>query len=83
MNPAILDAAVLEILSDHGTPSPERYVMLALTVEYRIKTSYTELRECLRKLEETKHIVSIRSSDSIVVWSISDLGRTVLLELHL
>ena len=81
MKPAVLEAAILEILAerDNLAPAPERYVMLALTVEFRIKVTFTELRDALSKLDESRHIVGMHG-DGTVLWRISDLGRLRLAE---
>ena len=81
MKPAVLEAAILEILAEHEYPVPERYVMLAFSVEFRVKITFTDLREALRKLEETKHIIGIHGHDGTILWGISDLGRLRRLEL--
>jgi hypothetical protein len=83
MKPAVLTAAILEILTERdGEPVPERYILLALSVEYRIKVTFSELRDRLSKLDETKHIIGVRSRDETVVWGISALGKAWLAELR-
>ena len=80
MKPAVLQAAILEILAEHEHPVPERYVMLAFSVEFRIKITFSELRDALSKLEGRKHIIGIRSRDGTVLWGISDLDSARRLE---
>jgi hypothetical protein len=83
MKPEILQAAILEILAEREAPAPERYVMLVLSVEFRITPTFTELRETLKGLEEAKYIAGIRSQDGLVVWSVCDFGRARVAELRL
>jgi hypothetical protein len=82
MKPPLLKAAILSILAEKDAPAPEAYVMLALSVEYRAKVTFTEVRASLSKLEETKHIIGVRSHDETVVWVISDVGKAWLAELR-
>jgi len=81
MNSALLDAAVLDVLQEHAHPAPERYIMLALAVSFRLKPTFTELRESLSRLEERQQLVGLRSHDSILLWSITDMGRSTLSEI--
>jgi hypothetical protein len=60
---------------------PEKYVILALAVELGIKVTFSEIREALPKLEETKYVISIRRDDSQVLWSASELGKSKLAEI--
>jgi hypothetical protein len=73
-------AHILEILAEHEHPVPERYVMLAFSVEFRIKITFSELRDALSELEETKHIIGVHSRDGTILWGISDLGTARRLE---
>lgn len=82
MRPDILSAAILQVLADHGQLATERYVALALAVAFNLKVSYSEIREALGKLEERKHVISVRRDDSELVWSASELGKSVLSELR-
>jgi hypothetical protein len=82
MKPTVLKAAILEVLAERDDPVPERYIMLTLSVEYRAKITFSELREAMSNLEETKYIMGVRSRDETIVWAISDLGKAWLAELR-
>lgn len=82
MNPNILRAAILQSLSDHDQLATERYVVLALAVDFGIKASFSEVRDILAKLDEHKYVVGIRREDSQMLWSATGLGKSVLSELR-
>ena len=75
MSQAILDAAILQVLSDREELATEKYVMLALFVEFRLKPTYTEIRKSLKLHEEKENTVSVRSDCGSVLWGITDVGR--------
>ena len=82
MSPSTLNAAVLKTLADHDQLVTDHYVVLALAVDYGLKVHYTEVRDALSKLEEKRHVVSVRRNDEIVVWSATGLGKSILSELR-
>jgi hypothetical protein len=73
---------MLQVLADHGQLAPDRFIVLALSVEFGIKASFSEVREMLSKLEEKKHVVSIRRDDAELLWSVTELGKSILAELR-
>jgi hypothetical protein len=76
MNSGILKAAILQILKDRDDePSPEKYIMLALSVQYRIKTSYSELRASIKDMDEKGLLIGVHSDDNILVWGLSTKGK--------
>jgi hypothetical protein len=76
MNSRILRAAILEILKERDDePSPEKYLMLALNVQYRIKPTWTELRSVIKDMDEKRLLVGIRTDDDDVVWGLSTTGK--------
>jgi hypothetical protein len=76
MNSGILEAAILQILKDRDDePSPEKYVMLALNVHYRIKPSWSELRSAMKDLDESRFLIGLTDEDKTVLWSLSTKGQ--------
>ena len=76
MNAAILKSAVLQILKDRADePAPEKYIMLALSVQYRIKVTYSELRSAMKDMDEKDLLVGVHIDDDIVVWGLSAKGK--------
>jgi hypothetical protein len=76
MNSGILRAAILQILKDRDDePAPEKYMMLALTVQYRIKPTYSELRAVIKDMDEKGFLVGVHSDDDILVWGLSTKGK--------
>jgi hypothetical protein len=61
----------------------EKYIVLALAVDFGLHLSYSELREVLAKLEEAKHVHSIRRDDAELLWSATGLGKSVIAEIRL
>jgi hypothetical protein len=56
-------------------PAPEKYLMLALNVQYRIKATWSELRSALKDMDEKRLLVGIRPDDEDVVWRLSTKGK--------
>jgi hypothetical protein len=76
MNSPILRAALLQILKERDDePAPEKYLMLALNVQYRIKPTWTELRSALKDMDEKGLLVGDRPDDDEVVWGLSTKGK--------
>jgi len=76
MNQAILKAAVLQILKERDDePAPEKYLMLAVNVQYRMKPTWTELRSALKDMDEKGLLVGTRPDDADVVWGLSTKGK--------
>lgn len=76
MSSGILKAAVIQILKDRDDePAPEKYVMLALNVQYRIKATYSELRAAIKDIDEKGFLVGIHTDDDILVWGLSTKGK--------
>jgi hypothetical protein len=76
MNSAILKAAILQILNERDDePTTEKYLMLALNVQYRIKATWTELRSALNDMDGKRLLVGIRPDDEDVVWGLSTKGK--------
>lgn len=82
MTPEILRTAVLKILADHDGLVTEKYVAVALAVEFGLKVTYSEVRDVLAKLDESKYLVSVRRNDGVVLWSVTGLGKSVLSEIR-
>jgi hypothetical protein len=76
MDSIILKAAILQILKDRDEePAPEKYVMLALNVHYRIKPTWSELRSAMKELDESRLLVGLTEEDKTVLWSLSTKGK--------
>ena len=76
MNSGILKAAILQILKDRDDePAPEKYVMLALNVQYRIKPSWSELRSAMKDMDESRLLIGLTEEDNAVLWSLSTKGK--------
>jgi hypothetical protein len=82
MKPAILKAAILETLSERDEPVPERYIKLALAVQYGIKVTLSDLKDALSKLEATKLIAGTSDHDDVIFWDISPAGKLKLGQLR-
>ena len=54
---------------------PEKYVMLALNVQFRIKSTWTELRSALKDMDEKGFLIASRPEDEDVVWGLSTRGK--------
>jgi hypothetical protein len=76
MDSVILKSAILQILKDReDEPAPERYVMLALNVQFRIKPTWTELRSAMKDLDESRLLIGSTDEDKTVLWSLSTKGK--------
>jgi hypothetical protein len=76
MNSGILKAAILQILKDRDEdPAPEKYLMLALNVQYRIKPSWSELRSAMKDMDESRLLIGLTEDDKTVLWSLSTKGK--------
>jgi hypothetical protein len=76
MNSGILRTAILQILKDRvDEPAPEKYVMLALNVHYRIRPSWSELRSAMKDLDESRFLIGLTDDDKTVLWSLSTKGK--------
>jgi len=76
MDSAILKSAILQILKDRDEePAPEKYVMLALNVHYRIKPTWSELRSTIKDMDDSRLLIGLTEDDKIVLWSLSTKGK--------
>jgi len=76
MDSIILKSAILQILKDRDEePAPEKYVMLALNVQFRIKPSWSELRSAMKDLDQSRLLIGLTEEDNTVLWSLSTKGK--------
>jgi len=76
MNRTIFKGAILQILKERDDePAPEKYLMLALNVQYRINPTWTELRSALKDMDEKGLLIGVRPDDDDVVWGLSTKGK--------
>jgi hypothetical protein len=76
MNSGLLKAAVIQILKDRDNePAPEKYIMLALNVQYQINATYSELRAAIKDMDEKGFLVGVHNDDDIPVWGLSTKGK--------
>jgi hypothetical protein len=76
MNSTVFKAAILQILKERDDePSSEKYLMLALNVQYRIKPTWTELRSALKDMDEKGFLVGTRPDGEDLAWGLSTKGR--------
>lgn len=81
MNSPLLRAAVIKILKDReDDPAPDKYIMLALNVHYRIKPTFSELRSTMKDLDENGLLIGIHD-DEVLVWGLSVKGKQKALSL--
>ena len=74
----LLKIAILETLKQFDRPINEKTIMLSLSVTYSMKSTYTEVRECLSMLEENRYILSITNAIRGVLWGLTDKGHAEL-----